>query len=84
LAALRHQIATKPLIRLILNQLGGLTEELNAKDRRHRLLLMLDEFPALAVVFESALAFMAGSASELFDRAIAQPDRESRRPNIPC
>src|SRR5712692_10191547 len=30
---------TKPLIRLILNQIGRrLTEELNAKDRRHRLL----------------------------------------------
>ncbi len=54
---------TKPLIRLILNQIGRrLTEELHAKDRRHRVLLMLDEFPALGRLdfFESALAFMAG------------------------
>ena len=54
---------TKPLVRLILNQIGRrLTEDLTAKDRRHRLLLMLDEFPALGRLdfFESALAFMAG------------------------
>jgi type IV secretion system protein VirD4 len=39
---------TKPLIRLILNQIGRrLTEDLHAKGQRHRLLLMLDEFPAL-------------------------------------
>jgi type IV secretion system protein VirD4 len=60
---------TKPLIRLILNQIGRrLTEELNAKDRRHRLLLMLDEFPALGRLdfFESALAFMAGYGIKSF------------------
>lgn len=54
---------TKPLVRLILNQIGRrLTEELESKARRHRLLLMLDEFPALGRLdfFESALAFMAG------------------------
>ncbi|MBR1243511.1 conjugal transfer protein TraG [Bradyrhizobium sp. AUGA SZCCT0274] len=57
---------TKPLIRLILNQIGRrLTESLNtaAGEVRHRqLLLMLDEFPALGRLdfFESALAFMAG------------------------
>lgn len=54
---------TKPLIRLILNQIGRrLTEELIATTKRHRLLLMLDEFPALGRLdfFESALAFMAG------------------------
>jgi type IV secretion system protein VirD4 len=54
---------TKPLVRLILNQIGRrLTEDLHAKNRRHRLLLMLDEFPALGRLdfFESALAFMAG------------------------
>jgi type IV secretion system protein VirD4 len=54
---------TKPLIRLILNQIGRrLTEDLQATDRRHRVLLMLDEFPALGRLdcFESALAFMAG------------------------
>lgn len=39
---------TKPLVRLLLNQIGRrLTEDLNAKSSRHRLLLMLDEFPAL-------------------------------------
>jgi type IV secretion system protein VirD4 len=54
---------TKPLIRLILNQIGRrLTEDLDAQKHRHRLLLMLDEFPALGRLdfFESALAFMAG------------------------
>ncbi|MBX6178925.1 conjugal transfer protein TraG [Pseudomonas aeruginosa] len=54
---------TKPLIRLILNQIGRrLTEELASSGKRHRLLLMLDEFPALGRLdfFESALAFMAG------------------------
>ncbi len=54
---------TKPLIRLILNQIGRrLTEELTTSPKRHRLLLMLDEFPALGRLdfFESALAFMAG------------------------
>lgn len=54
---------TKPLIRLILNQIGRrLTEELTGSGKRHRLLLMLDEFPALGRLdfFESALAFMAG------------------------
>ncbi len=60
---------TKPLIRLILNQIGRrLTEDLNAKGRRHRLLLMLDEFPALGRLdfFESALAFMAGYGLKSF------------------
>lgn len=54
---------TKPLIRLVLNQIGRrLTEDLNASEKRHELLLMLDEFPALGRLdfFESALAFMAG------------------------
>ena len=54
---------TKPLTRLILNQIGRrLTEELTPSGKRHRLLSMLDEFPALGRLdfFESALAFMAG------------------------
>ncbi|MCI3132859.1 conjugal transfer protein TraG [Phenylobacterium aquaticum] len=54
---------TKPLVRLILNQVGRrLTEDLDARAKRHRVLLMLDEFPALGRLdfFESALAFMAG------------------------
>jgi type IV secretion system protein VirD4 len=60
---------TKPLIRLILNQIGRrLTEELHSKPRKHRLLLMLDEFPALGRLdfFESALAFMAGYGIKSF------------------
>jgi len=57
---------TKPLIRLILNQIGRrLTESLEVKSgdlTRRQVLLMLDEFPALGRLdfFESALAFMAG------------------------
>ncbi|RWB50405.1 MAG: conjugal transfer protein TraG [Mesorhizobium sp.] len=60
---------TKPLIRLVLNQIGRrLTEDLNAKRRRHRVLVMLDEFPALGRLdfFESALAFMAGYGLKAF------------------
>jgi type IV secretion system protein VirD4 len=60
---------TKPLVRLILNQIGRrLTEDLHAKGRRHRLLFMLDEFPALGRLdfFESALAFMAGYGLKSF------------------
>lgn len=60
---------TKPLIRLILNQIGRrLTEDLQAKNRRQRVLLMLDEFPALGRLdfFESALAFMAGYGLKAF------------------
>jgi type IV secretion system protein VirD4 len=60
---------TKPLIRLILNQIGRrLTEDLDAQKHRRRLLLMLDEFPALGRLdfFESALAFMAGYGLKSF------------------
>jgi type IV secretion system protein VirD4 len=63
---------TKPLMRLILNQIGRrLTESLDGSDgiaRRHKLLLMLDEFPALGRLdfFESALAFMAGYGLRAF------------------
>jgi type IV secretion system protein VirD4 len=57
---------TKPLVRLILNQIGRrLTEQLDSEcdnRSRRRLLLMLDEFPALGRLdfFETTLAFMAG------------------------
>ncbi|AYV48603.1 conjugal transfer protein TraG [Caulobacter flavus] len=54
---------TKPLIRLILNQIGRrLTEELEGAQTRQELLWMLDEFRALGRLdfFEQALAFMAG------------------------
>lgn len=60
---------TKPLIRLILNQIGRrLSEDLDKAAQRHRLLLMLDEFPALGRLdfFESALAFMAGYGIKAF------------------
>ena len=60
---------TKPLVRLILNQIGRrLTEELASTAKRQRLLLMLDEFPALGRLdfFESALAFMAGYGMKSF------------------
>ncbi|OHC30068.1 MAG: conjugal transfer protein TraG [Pseudomonadales bacterium RIFCSPHIGHO2_02_FULL_60_43] len=63
---------TKPLIRLILNQVGRrLTESLDGSDgieRKHKLLLMLDEFPALGRLdfFETALAFMAGYGLRAF------------------
>jgi type IV secretion system protein VirD4 len=60
---------TKPLIRLVLNQIGRrLTEDLHAKDRRHRVLLLLDEFPALGRLdfFESSLAFLAGYGIKSF------------------
>jgi type IV secretion system protein VirD4 len=57
---------TKPLVRMVLNQIGRrLTETLEGdpgKKRKHQLLMMLDEFPALGRLdfFETALAFMAG------------------------
>jgi type IV secretion system protein VirD4 len=58
---------TKPLVRLVLNQVGRrLTEQL--KTRPNRVLLMLDEFPTLGRLdfFESALAFMAGYGLKAF------------------
>ena len=63
---------TKPLVRLILNQIGRrLTEKLDDRRstvRRHDLLLMLDEFPALGRLdfFETSLAFMAGYGIRAF------------------
>lgn len=60
---------TKPLMRLLLNQVGRrLTEDLQENAGRHRLLLMLDEFPALGRLdfFETALAFMAGYGLKSF------------------
>jgi type IV secretion system protein VirD4 len=66
---------TKPLIRLVLNQIGRrLTEKLHAthpaaaKAGRHPLLMMLDEFPALGRLdfFETSLAFLAGYGVRAF------------------
>jgi type IV secretion system protein VirD4 len=63
---------TKPLIRLVLNQIGRrLTEQLDASGapaNKHQLLMMLDEFPALGRLdfFETSLAFMAGYGIRAF------------------
>ncbi|MGB5076820.1 MAG: conjugal transfer protein TraG [Sphingorhabdus sp.] len=63
---------TKPLVRLLLNQIGRrLTEQLETASgapKKHQLLLMLDEFPALGRLdfFETALAFMAGYGIRAF------------------
>ncbi len=63
---------TRPLVRLILNQIGRrLTEKLDdhaSGVRRHQLLMMLDEFPALGRLdfFETSLAFMAGYGVRAF------------------
>ena len=59
----------RPLIRLVITQIvRGLTEKMEFRDGRsvagykHRLLLLLDEFPSLGKldVFEESLAFIAG------------------------
>ena len=65
---------TKPLIRLVLNQIGRrLTEHLHTENgtnaaARHKLLMMLDEFPALGRLdfFETSLAFLAGYGVRAF------------------
>ncbi|MCW3835054.1 conjugal transfer protein TraG [Sphingomonas canadensis] len=61
---------TKPLIRLVLNQIGRrLTEDLpSAGAPKRQLLLMLDEFPALGRLdfFETSLAFLAGYGVRAF------------------
>jgi type IV secretion system protein VirD4 len=57
---------TRPIIRLMLNQIGRrLTESMQVWGKtayKHRLLLLLDEFPSLGKLefFENALAFIAG------------------------
>jgi type IV secretion system protein VirD4 len=62
---------TRPLVRLILNQIARrLTEKLEtlAAPANRRLLLMLDEFPALGRLefFETALTFLAGYGVRAF------------------
>ena len=61
---------TRPLVRLILNQIGRrLTETLpEGTANERRLLLMLDEFPALGRLdfFETSLAFLAGYGVRAF------------------
>ena len=61
---------TRPLIRLILNQIGRrLTEDHHGvSSRRRQVLMMLDEFPALGRLdfFETALGYMAGYGLRAF------------------
>ena len=63
---------TRPIIRLVLNQIGRrLTESMQVGGKtsyRHRLLLLLDEFPSLGRLdfFESALAYLAGYGIKAF------------------
>jgi type IV secretion system protein VirD4 len=60
---------TRPLIRLILNQIvRRLTESLDGIAERQKLLLMLDELPVLGRLdfLESTLAFMAGYGVRAF------------------
>jgi type IV secretion system protein VirD4 len=63
---------TRPIIRLILNQVGRrLTESMQVDGStayKHRLLLLLDEFPSLGRLefFETALAFIAGYGLKAF------------------
>jgi type IV secretion system protein VirD4 len=59
---------TKPLIRLVLNQIGRRLTERLEPGSRPPLLLMLDEFPALGRLdfFETALAFLAGYGVRAF------------------
>ena len=60
---------TRPLARLILNQIARrLTERLPADRRSRQMLLLLDEFPALGRLdfFESSLAFLGGYGVRAF------------------
>ena len=63
----------KALIRIILNQMltrltAHMSHEEDHKHYKHRMLLMLDEFPQLGKldIFESSLAFMAGYGLKAF------------------
>jgi type IV secretion system protein VirD4 len=62
---------TRPLIRLMLNQIGrSLTERLQFQGTayRHRLLMLLDEFPSLGrlAFFEGELPYLAGYGIKCF------------------
>jgi type IV secretion system protein VirD4 len=63
---------TRPLIRLLLNQIGRrLTERMEFGDKpayRHRLLFLLDEFPSLGRLsfFQTQLAYLAGYGIKAF------------------
>jgi type IV secretion system protein VirD4 len=63
---------TRPLIRLVLNQIGKrLTESLSFTEKpayQHRLLFLLDEFPSLGKLdfFQTSLAYLAGYGIKAF------------------
>lgn len=61
---------TRPLVRLILNQIGRRLTETHCAEPvdRHQVLFMLDEFPALGRLefFETALGYMAGYGLRAF------------------
>jgi type IV secretion system protein VirD4 len=66
---------TRPLVRLLIQQIGRrLTEQLHfeagraVSKARHRLLLLMDEFPSLGRLefFETQLAFLAGYGVQAF------------------
>ena len=64
---------TRPLMRLLINQIGRrLTESLHPREgegaKRHQLLLMMDEFPALGRLdfFQSQLSYLAGYGIKAF------------------
>lgn len=68
-------VRLKPLVRLMLNQFGRrLTEKMESRrsrakqKKKHRLLMMLDEFPSLGRLsfFETSLAYMAGYGIRCF------------------
>ena len=65
-------VRTRPIIRLMLNQIGRrLTESMQVGGKtayKHRLLLLLDEFPSLGKLefFETALTFIAGYGLKAF------------------
>jgi type IV secretion system protein VirD4 len=74
---------TKPLIRLVLNQLGKrLAQKLSKK---HPVLMLLDEFPTLGRLdfFETALAYLAGYKVRclLITQSLAQLDNVYGRNN---
>ena len=74
---------TKPLIRLVLNQLGKRLAQ--KMDKKHPVLMLLDEFPTLGRLdfFETALAYLAGYKVRclLITQSLAQLDNVYGRNN---
>lgn len=76
----------KPLFRLVINQICcRLTEKLTPKNDRHKLLLLIDEFPALGRLnfFEDSLGFIAqyGIKAMLISQSIKQLNKHYGRDN---